>query len=339
MQYRRLGRTGFQISAITFGTQRVQPDQAQPVEVAIDMGLNYLDTAAAYGRGLSEKGLAPVIAGAKRDRVFLTTKIHPWLLNRNALFQKIYAGLPEADQKRLQGEAAEIIRARHGVEADYIGGYYPGQRRIYEASILSNVMEKEYGDRIDRRANYHDLILTAFEESLARLKTDHVDILVCPHGANSFEEVTQFPEMFEALEKLRKQGKVRHFGVSAHSDPAGVLEGVAKAGVYSMAMVAYNIVNHEFVDKALDTAMRADIGVIAMKAARCVFAGKQNTDAGYPVTPERLAKLEKAVPGDMALPLKAYSWVLRDRRICAVNSEMTSVEMVRQNLALVTGRG
>jgi aryl-alcohol dehydrogenase-like predicted oxidoreductase len=339
MQYRRLGRTEFRISAITFGTQQVRPGQTQPVEVAIDMGLNYLDTAAAYGKGLSESGLAPVIAGAKRDRVFLTTKIQPWLHGRNALFAKIFETLPEAQQNRLKGEAEEIIRSRRGVEPDYMGGYFRGQRSVYEASILSNVMEKKYGLRIDRRANHHDLILTALDESLARLKTDHVDILFCPHGANSYMEVTAFPEMFEAFEKLRKAGKVRHFGVSAHSDPAAVLEGAVKSGVYSMAMVAYNVVNHEFVDKALDIAHAADLGVVAMKAARMVHPGRPAGVTGdYPVTPERLTKLEKAVPGAMPVPLKAYSWVLKDRRISGVNSEMTDVEMVRQNLGLVLGR-
>src|SRR5262249_12718425 len=158
---------------------------------------------------------------------------------------------------RLKGEVAEYIGSRRSVEPDSIGGYYAGQRAIYEASILSNLMEKKYGDRIDRRAHHHDLVLKAFDESLARLKPDHVDILICPHGANSLEEVTQFPEMFEAFEKLRKQGKAGHFGVSAHSDPGRVLEGVVKAGVYSMAMVAYNVVNHAYVDSGLDAAHRA----------------------------------------------------------------------------------
>ena len=340
MEYRRLGRTGFQISAITFGTQQVRPGQTRPVEVALDMGLNYLDTAAAYGRGLSEQGLAPVIAGPKRDRVFLTTKIQPWLHGRNAQFQKIFDSLPDNEQKRLKAEAAEVMRGRRALEPDYMGGYFAGQRSVYEASILSNVMEKKYGGRIDRRASHHDLILTALDESLKRLRTDHVDILFCPHGANSYMEVTAFPEMFEAFEKLRKQGKVRHFGVSAHSDPAAVLEGAVKSGVYSMAMVAYNVVNHEFVDKALDAAHAADLGVIAMKAARMVHPGRAPGVSGdYPVTPDRLEKLNRAVPGDMPVPLKAYSWVLKDRRISAVNSEMTSVEMVRQNLGLVTGRG
>ena len=146
----------------------MRPGLTQPVEVAVDMGLNYLDTAAAYGRGLSEEGLAPVIAGAKRDRVFLTTKIQPWLHGRNALFQKIYETLPEAEQKRLKGEAAEVMTARRALEPDYIGGYYSGQRGIYESSILSNVMEKKYGDRIDRRAHHHDLILTRIRRKPVR---------------------------------------------------------------------------------------------------------------------------------------------------------------------------
>ena len=96
--------------------------------------------------------------------------------------------------------------------------------------------------------------------------------------------------------------------------------------------------NHEYVDKALDVAQKADIGVIAMKSARWVNQGPGRADAGFGVTPDRLAKLEKAMPGTMPVPLKAYSWVLRDQRIAAVNSEMTDVEMVRQNLSLVLGR-
>ena len=75
-----------------------------------------------------------------------------------------------------------------------------------------------------------------------------------------------------------------------------------------------------------------------MKGARAVHPGPGHADTGFSVTPERLAKLEKAMPGSMPVPLKAYSWVLRDRRISAVNSEMTDVEMVRQNLSLVLGR-
>jgi predicted aldo/keto reductase-like oxidoreductase len=338
IEYRRLGRTNLMISAITFGTQPVRPGGVAHVEAAIEMGLNYIDTAAQYGNGLSEQALSTVIAGPRRDRVFLTTKLSPWLHHRNQLFQQIFESLPEPEKKRLKSEAAETMRARGALEPDYFGGYYPGQRRVYEASVLSNVMEKKYGHRIDRRAAYHDTVLRAADDALARLQTDHVDIFICPHGANSAEEVTRFPEMFEALEKLRKQGKARYFGVTAHSDPAAVLEGAARSGVYSMAMVAYNIINHAYVDKALDVAARADLGVIAMKGARPVHPGRQASDPGYGATPERLAKLDQAVPGNRPVPLRAYSWVLRDHRIAAVNSEMTDEAMVRENLSLISRR-
>lgn len=335
MEYRRLGRTDFHVSAMAFGTQPLMPGQTGHLEAAIDMGLNYVDTAAAYGSGRAERALAPVLAGAKRDRVFLTTKISSWLHGRNTLFQEIFAGLPEAEQKRLQSEAAEVMRERRALEPENIVGYFPGQRASYEASILSNVMEKKYGGRIDRRAAHYDLILKALDESLSRLGTDHVDILMCPHGANSVEEVTGFPEMFEAFEKLRKQGKVRHFGVSSHTDPAAVLRGLVKTRVYSAAMVAYNIANHEYVDPALEAAVQADIGVIAMKAARAVHPGRVSMNGIAPIPAARLSRLHAEVPGGQAVPLKAYAWVLRNPRIAAVNSEMPGMEIVKQNLALV----
>lgn len=335
MAYRRLGRTNYMISEVIFGTQRVTPDDYRHVEMALEMGLNYLDTAPAYSKTLSEQGLAKVIAGGKRERVFLTTKLSPWMHNRNGLFRQIFDSLPEPEQKKLLAQAREIIAERHADAPDYYCGYFQGQRQALEGSMLSNVMERRFGHRIDRKANYRDLIFRSVEESLGRLKTHYVDLLMCPHGANSREEVTQFPEIFEAFEALKKQGKVRHLGVTAHSDPAGVLKGAIEAKVYSAAMIAYNIVNHRYVDKALDEAAAADLGVIAMKAARPVYPNRLRLDEGALPDPEWVALLEQAMPGPLSVPQKAYSWVLRDRRIAAVCSEMTSADMVKQNLSLV----
>ena len=56
MTYRRLGRTGFMISEIVMGGGPVSPTNYEHVELAIDMGLNYLDTAPAYGNTISEQG-------------------------------------------------------------------------------------------------------------------------------------------------------------------------------------------------------------------------------------------------------------------------------------------
>jgi hypothetical protein len=89
MRYRRLGRTGFMISEIVCGGDPIAPDNNRHVEMAIEMGLNYLDTAPAYGAGKSEMGYSAVIQGAKRDRVFINTKISPLTSSRFQAYQKV----------------------------------------------------------------------------------------------------------------------------------------------------------------------------------------------------------------------------------------------------------
>ena len=124
---------------------------------------------------------------------------------------------------------------------------------------------------------------------------------------------------------------MRHLGVSAHSDPAGILEAAVKANVYSAAMVAYNIVNHGYVRQALESARKHDLGVIAMKVARPVHQGRNN---GKPDDPRRVRMVEQAVPGSWKVPQKAYLWALRNPNLSAVISEMINADLVRDNLPL-----
>lgn len=331
MSYRRLGRTGYMISEVICGGNTISPENCRHVEEAIEMGLNYLDTAPAYGKTRSELGFAKVIQGAKRDRVFLNTKVSLWSGARNKLLRDIYDSLSASEKKKIDHAAREELERRRALDPDHICHYFQGQQPALEASALSNAIEQRHGERIDRGRNYRQTVIDSVEASLKRLGTDRLDLLMCPHGANTRYEVTAFPEVFEAFEQLRKAGKVRRLAVSSHSDPGGVIEGAIDAGVYSAAMVAYNIVNHSYLDRALDRARAADFGVIAMKVARPVHHGRNN---GEPNDPRRVAMIEKAVPGDLKLPQKCYLWALQDSRIAAVNSEMITAEMVRDNLPL-----
>ena len=331
MAYRRLGRTNYMVSEIVCGGNTIAPDNFRHVEEAIERGLNYLDTAPAYGRGLSESGYAKVIAGSKRERVFLNTKVSVWSSNRNAIFKAIYDSLPGSEQAKAQSKVSEELERRKALDPDHICHYFGGQEGALRASLLSNAMERKYGDRVDRPSEYRDRLLASVDSSLRALGTDYLDLLMVPHGANSAYEVTAFPEIFEAFETLRQAGKVRHFGLSAHSDPGGVLEGAVESGQYSAAMVAYNIINHSYVDAALDRAQAADLGVIAMKVARPCHHGRDN---GLPDDPRRVAIIERAVPGELSVPQKCYLWVLRDSRIAAVNSELKNSATVADNLPL-----
>ena len=235
MKYRRLGRTGFMVSEIVCGGDPIAPDNRGHVEMAVERGLNYLDTAPAYGQGRSEAGYAQVLRAIGRDRVFLTTKVSPLGPARNRAYREVFAGLSRGEQEDILAAVAADLRERGATLPDYMGNYFGGQLREIEVDALSDVLERRYRGRIDARATYAETMTRSVDASLRRLNTDHVDILMCPHGASSYAE-TQVPEIHETFERLREQGKVRALGVSAHNDPAGVLRGAVASGVYSVAM-------------------------------------------------------------------------------------------------------
>lgn len=80
MQYRRFGRTNFQLSVFSLGTMRALTNQATmtaTVQQAIALGINHLETAPSYGN--SEKFLGRSLSNLQvsRDELFITTKVLP----------------------------------------------------------------------------------------------------------------------------------------------------------------------------------------------------------------------------------------------------------------------
>ncbi|MGD8869537.1 MAG: aldo/keto reductase [Gemmatimonadales bacterium] len=81
MPWRPLGRTGHQVRLFSLGGQATleqsgtRDESLAIINRAIDLGVNYIDTAAAYGRGISQTYIGEVMA-ARRDEVFLATKTH-----------------------------------------------------------------------------------------------------------------------------------------------------------------------------------------------------------------------------------------------------------------------
>lgn len=85
MQQRRLGRTGLQISELTFGGGWVggllirgsEQDREAVLNAAIDQGINWVDTAALYGNGVSETAIGTWLTGvAKERRPHISTKFN-----------------------------------------------------------------------------------------------------------------------------------------------------------------------------------------------------------------------------------------------------------------------
>jgi aryl-alcohol dehydrogenase-like predicted oxidoreductase len=84
MRYRTLGRTGLQVSAVAFGAGPVsglmtgdnEELQHAVLSRAIDAGINWIDTAAGYGNGASERSLGRCLSALRpRPPVHLATKV------------------------------------------------------------------------------------------------------------------------------------------------------------------------------------------------------------------------------------------------------------------------
>jgi myo-inositol catabolism protein IolS len=82
MEYRDLGRTGLRVSEIGFGAWAIGGDAWGPVEDAdslaameraLELGINFIDTADVYGEGRSESLVAKAISG-RREEVIVSTK-------------------------------------------------------------------------------------------------------------------------------------------------------------------------------------------------------------------------------------------------------------------------
>ena len=82
MEYRKLGRTGLEVSVVGFGCGNVgglmirgeHGDQVKAAAQAMELGINYFDTASSYGNGQSEQNLGRVLNELSAD-VYVGTKV------------------------------------------------------------------------------------------------------------------------------------------------------------------------------------------------------------------------------------------------------------------------
>jgi uncharacterized protein len=102
-RYWPVGRTGMQISDISFGADRLSSGQEDLVQHACDVGINYFDTAETYRDGDSETALGRALRG-KRHRVFIASKTLAWSdTNRQTMMQAL-----EGSLRRLQTDYVDV---------------------------------------------------------------------------------------------------------------------------------------------------------------------------------------------------------------------------------------
>ncbi len=110
MQYRTLGRTGFEVSEIGYGAWGIgkqmwrgadDSESLRALHLAVDRGLNFIDTALVYGDGHSERLIGEFLP-ERSERIYVATKVPP------ANFQWPARGsLPEVFPERHIRESTE----------------------------------------------------------------------------------------------------------------------------------------------------------------------------------------------------------------------------------------
>jgi aryl-alcohol dehydrogenase-like predicted oxidoreductase len=156
MDYRKLGRTGLRVSPLCLGTMNFGPQSDEATSFAImdralDLGINFFDTANVYG-GKKGEGVTEQIVGR-------------WLA---------------------QGD---------------------GRR---EQIVLATKVYGRMGDRPNENLLSAHHLRHACDESLRRLKTDHIDLYQMHHVDRS----TPWDEIWQAMEQLVSAGKVIYVGSS-----------------------------------------------------------------------------------------------------------------------------
>lgn len=206
MRYRRLGRTGLQVSELSLGAARgAREEHARfiaTVHACIEAGINLIDTAESYEDGASEEALGEALQG--HDDVLVETKYRPY--------------------------------DSHAPDANYIGT--PAR------------------------------LVASAEASLRRLRRDHIDIFL-GHGIRSLATLDRFMNdgCYEAMVKLREQGKVRFIGISELSEGDGthqVLQKAVPSGAFDVVMLTINFLLQTAVDAVLPLCQRYDVGTVVM---------------------------------------------------------------------------
>jgi uncharacterized protein len=102
-------------------------------------------------------------------------------------------------------------------------------------------------------------------KSLKRLQTDHVDLFFI-HAITSIDDMK--PAYKDWAAEMKKAGKIKFFGFSAHTNMADCLSGAAKLDWIDAVMFTYNfrVMQDPKLKAALDACEKSGVGLVAMKS-------------------------------------------------------------------------
>ncbi len=230
-----------------------------------------------------------------------------------------HLGVPKTD--------ADAVRLVH--EAIDAGVNFLDNAWDYNDGVSEQRMGKAIADRRDRvflmtkmctHGRDGRTAMKQLEESLRRLRTDHLDLWQIHEVAFDDEPRRHFARggAVEALDRARQQGKVRFVGFTGHKDPALHLEMLAHDYAWDSCQLPLNCFDasfRSFEQRVLPELVRRGIAPIGMKS----FCG----DA-------------RGIKAKVVSPADALSYAL-SLPIATVVSGMESPRVLRQNVKIARG--
>jgi aryl-alcohol dehydrogenase-like predicted oxidoreductase len=259
MNVSEFGRTGLRISEVGFGGSRIggvfadQNSSREALTVlrkALDAGITFYDTADMYAQGESESLMGTAFRG-RRDQVIIATKGGYSLPTRRNLI------------KRIKPLVRPVIRAL-------------GLKRVQLPAGMSGTLSQDFSP---------SYLTKALESSLKRLQTDYVDLYQLHSPGAAFLQSDGFGEALQTLETLRRQGKLRFYGIATEAPEEARL--CLQAPGISSIQLGFGLLDLEALNQGtLAAAAAQGLGVIA----RGCFGGGLLKDG-----PDQ-AQLEAATP-------------------------------------------
>jgi len=206
MKYREFGRLGWDVSEIGFGGWGIgkawwgnvdDKESVRALAKAVEVGINFFDTAYVYGDGHSENLMGKTLKGKK---VFIATKIPP---------------------------------KGHG---------WPGN----PATPISQTFPKDW-------------IVACTERSLKKLDREFIDLTQFHVWSDGW---LKYDEWKEGVAQLKKEGKIKAFGVSINDhDPNSALE-LVQSGLVDSVQVIFNIFDQSPAEKLFPLCVKNKVAVI-----------------------------------------------------------------------------
>ena len=159
-----------------------------------------------------------------------------------------------------------------GYSESLLGKALKGRRdKVILATKGGNIMTGPNRGKRNFAPDYIDGVLL---DSLKRLETDYVDLYQLH---NPTVDVIQRDDVWEVLEKRKKEGKIRFYGVSINTMEEGVA--AVKDGRSDTVQVEYNLLTQEPEEKIFPLAQVANVGMIArVPLRRGLLTGKMTVD-------------------------------------------------------------